>query len=98
MHLAQAYLHVSERLPIEDDSVKRRLDRAYQMLNGYGYSFIKLSVGGYRVYKASTSLLEDTSAIYTTDSTQCTCPDFEKARGNLCKHRLAVMLLEEMGA
>lgn len=98
MNLAQAYLNVSLKLPVEDIKVKQRLDRAYEIINGYGYKITEPSEGvtHYCVEKASTSLLEDTSAHYSVSRETCTCPDFESARGNLCKHRLAIMLLEEM--
>lgn len=102
--IAQAYLDVSLRLPVEDIKVKQRLDRAYEIVNGHGYeitvSAILISndatLKQYEVNKASTSLLADTSAKYIVTNKQCTCPDFETARSNLCKHRLAIMLIEEM--
>jgi hypothetical protein len=125
--LAQAYLDVSLRIPIDDIKVKQRLDRGYEIVNGYGYKIIPQveffcyctvcktvlapdiyehcnevtkglpkHTGSYEVQKASTSLLEDTSARYTVDKDSCTCPDYPTARGGLCKHRLAVMLLQEM--
>lgn len=98
--LTDAYLAISEGLPIEDVKVKQRLDRAYNILTGYGYTITKaIAQEGryiYQIHRASTSLLEDNSAVYTTDSASCTCPDYASARGNLCKHRLAIMLVEEM--
>jgi len=107
--IAQAYLDVSLRLPVEDIKVKQRLDRAYEIVNGHGYAIDVMeyhvtiegtSIEGtstvYCVNKASTSLFTDTSASYTVTNKQCTCPDFETARSNLCKHRLAIMLIEEM--
>lgn len=102
MNLAQAYLNVSLKLPIDDIKVKQRLDRGYDIINGYGYSISQINRPNpnmevcYKVSKASTSMLEDNSAVYHVSITSCTCPDFEKARAGLCKHRLAVMLIEEM--
>ncbi len=91
--LAQAYLNVSLRLPVEDIKVKQRLDRAYEIVNGYGYEITVISKADewnpiyiYHVEKASTSLLQDTSMCYTVTNKSCTCPDFDTARGNLCKH------------
>lgn len=94
--LQSAYFEVSLKLPVEDMKVKQRLDRGYDIVRSYGYSVTKMDDGSYRVYKASTTLLEDTSARYTIINGECTCPDYPTARGNLCKHRIATMLLEEM--
>lgn len=94
--LAQAYLNVSLRLPIDDIKVKQRLDRAYEIVNAPGYEVTAEADGVYSVAKASSSLLADTSAIYVVSNTTCTCPDYATARSNLCKHRLAIMLIEEM--
>lgn len=99
MTLAQAYLSVSDKIPVSDVKVKQRLDRAYEIVRrlGEGYDVIKEdNSNNYKFFKASTSLLEDTSTQYLVSVQECTCPDFDKARGNLCKHRLAVMLLMEM--
>ena len=92
----EAYIAVSGRVPIEDIKVLQRLDRGKGILDSYGYSVDKQGDNSYLVKRASTSLLEDNSATYTVDQTSCTCPDFETARGGLCKHRFAVMLLQEM--
>jgi hypothetical protein len=96
--LWQAYLNVSACLPIEDKKVKDRLDRGLGILQSYGYSLEKNSDNSYTIRKASTSLLEDVSAQYTVTSESCSCPDFPSARGGLCKHRLAVMILNEQEA
>jgi len=101
VNLAEAYLAVSERIPIEDIKVKQRLDRAYDIIraNGSGYTITRYNTtegDKYRIFRASTQLLEDNSAVYTTDTKSCTCPDAEKCRAGLCKHRLAIMLLVEM--
>lgn len=93
---AQAYLDLALKLPIEIKSVKDRLDRAGQQVLNHGYEVRHIQNGTYRVSKASTSLLEDHSQIYLCSNASCTCPDFQSAYGNLCKHRLAVMILEEM--
>lgn len=97
--LHQALLNVSSKLPMDDKKVSDRVNRAYDIVRslGSGYS-IKKNKNGYTVYKESTSLLEDNSVYYTIDERGCSCPDNPTARGNLCKHRLAVMLIEEMRA
>src|SRR5205814_7501672 len=96
-NIQQAYLNVSLLIPVEDIKVKQRLDRAYDILVGYGYEISPVdNKGAYTVRKASTTLLEDNSAEYKVTDSECTCPDFESARGNLCKHRLAIMIMEEM--
>jgi len=100
MKLQQAYLNVAARLPSTPD-IKVRLDRAYDIIrcNGEGYSIqLPFKAGQpYTVHKASTSLLEDTSVSYTVTPQSCTCPDAAKTRTGLCKHRLAILLLQEMG-
>ena len=99
MNLQQAYLNISSKIPVDDIKVKQRLDRGYDMvrLNGQGYTIVGyVDLGQWQVHKASTSLLEDNSHSYDVSLTDCTCPDFTSARGGLCKHRLAVMLLTEM--
>ena len=100
MNLAQAMLNIGARIPITDKSIKDRLNRAYDIVRcqGEGYEVVKPSQQSnfYYVNKASTSLFTDTSARYIVTTTSCTCPDFEKARAGLCKHRLAVILIEEM--
>lgn len=99
--LIQAYLDVSMKIPIEDVKVLQRLDRAESLLKSYGYSVNEVGVDTagntlYHIFKASTTLLEDTSVQYEVTVQHCTCPDYPSARGNLCKHRLAIMLKEEM--
>jgi predicted nucleic acid-binding Zn finger protein len=92
---SDAIAAVLDKLPQDDLSVLARLERANKDVLGYGYD-ITFHDGNYFVSKLSTSLLEDNSNTYIVDNVSCTCPDFEKARGNLCKHRLAIMILEEM--
>ena len=99
--LMQAYLDVSLKIPIEDVKVLQRLDRAEGLLKSYGYSVTEAGIDSagnklYHIFKASTTLLEDTSVQYEVSSASCTCPDYPSARGNLCKHRLAIMIKEEM--
>lgn len=95
--LRQAHFAVSQRLPLEDIKVKQRFERAYNdLINGYGYTIEHLGDGEYLISKASTSLLEDTSVCYAVTVSSCTCPDYETARAGLCKHRMAVMVVEEM--
>lgn len=99
MSLQQAYLNVASTQPTSED-VKRRLDRAYEIVrsNGSGYAIqLPLHKGGvWQVHKASTQLLTDNSVTYLVDSTSCSCPDFTAARGGMCKHRLAVAMVREM--
>jgi hypothetical protein len=98
--LEQAYFNLTLQLPVEDKTVSDRLNRAYSILNGYGYNITQVNNHGgmkqYKVSKLSTSLLEDNSVNYYVTNRSCTCPDYEKARAGLCKHRLAVMIKEEM--
>lgn len=95
--LAQAFLDVSLDLPTDDPSVKRRLDRAYDIARLEGYEIEAITEPyAYRVTRLTTSSLEDNSATYIVDSNSCTCPDFDTARGGLCKHRLAIRMWEKM--
>ena len=100
--LAQAMIAVSQAIPVADKTISDRLNRGYDIVRtlGEGYSVTKKSDGMYSIHKESTASIfsQDSSANYTTSSKTCTCPDFEKARAGLCKHRLAVMLLEEMSS
>lgn len=97
MNLAEAAKKVEAGLPLEDKQVFKSWQKAYnEVLLGYGYELTHWRGGKYCVQKASTSLLEDTSARYDVTAQSCTCPNFPKTRGGLCKHRLAVMVLEEM--
>ena len=99
MTLQQAFLNVAATQPTSED-VKRRLDRAYDIVrsNGSGYSLQRPLHKGdaWKVHKASTQLLEDNSITYLVSSAICTCPDFVSARGGMCKHRLAVAMMIEM--
>lgn len=105
--LQQAMLTISQCIPVADKSVSDRLNRAYDIVRtlGEGYSitlitgeFKGYNNGVYNVHKESTASIfsQDSSADYVADNKSCSCPDFEKARAGLCKHRLAVMLIEEM--
>lgn len=95
--LSEALLAVAATLPVEDVQVQKRMDRAEGILKGYGYEIWRSNVAGcYTIKKASTSLLENNEHSYDVSPASCTCPDFPTARAGLCKHRLAVMILEEM--
>lgn len=95
MNLQEAFLALSQKLP-KDEALLKRLDRAYSIVDGYGYTITHEGEGLYRVEKASTSLFTDESRVYTVTNKTCSCPDFEKVRAGMCKHRLAVRLLEMM--
>lgn len=92
MHIAQAFLVLRESLP-SDEAVLRRLDRGYDIVRKRGYEISKFNDQTWKVHKASTSLLEDTSAVYYVDDKECSCPDYQQAPAGLCKHRLAIKLL-----
>lgn len=97
----QAYVTIAQQLPL-DEKIMQRLDRAKNSVLSYGYDIKATHVDGhgrmiYRISKASTALLEDNGHAYEVTSNTCNCPDYETARAGLCKHRLAVMILEEMG-
>jgi SWIM zinc finger len=94
----EAYFNISQRLPMDDIKVKQRLDRAYDIVIGNGYTVEPLSTDlhEFDIYRESTSLFEDNAVHYYVDEQSCECPDFGSARGGLCKHRLAVMLVKEM--
>ena len=99
----QALFVLTTKLPTEDLKVKQRLDRAYDIVRqlGRGYSITPqvnpvTNEMSYRIYKESTSLLEDNSVYYTVDEQGCSCPDAFSARAGMCKHRLATMIMEEM--
>ena len=94
--LQQAYLDLSIRLPISDKGVSDRLERGKGILQSKGYSVKQINDTEYDVYRESTSLLEDNAVHYTVSTAHCTCPDYDSARANLCKHRLAIMLKIEM--
>ena len=103
MNFHQAAMNVASRYPsfLNDEGFKRRLDRAFAILTKGGYEITKAN-NVYHVNKASTSLFEDNSVTYNVTDESCDCPDFERGveqgtlRGNLCKHRLAVMMLKEL--
>jgi hypothetical protein len=98
--LHQAMLNLSAKLPVEDKKVSDRLNRAYDIVRmlGSGYSITQEKDHSFTVYKESTTLLENNSVYYTIVEDMCSCPDALTARGNFCKHRLAVKLIEEMQA
>jgi SWIM zinc finger len=103
----EAYLKVVEQLPIDDPAVLRRLERADKdILRGYGYTIVQhITLGEdtiYTISKLSTAPMgtsdSQNGSTYTVTPHSCTCPDFESgaARGGLCKHRLAIMIREQM--
>ena len=98
--LKEAFDMVASKLPVTDPTVKARLDRGYGILISQGYSVEPQQADTtlYRVKKASTSLLEDSSASYLVDTLTgtCSCPDWPTARAGLCKHRISVMMLQEI--
>ena len=97
--IQQAFLNVASEIPVSDPSVQVRLDRGYGICISHGYTMTKQEDGTWLVHRASTALLEDNSITYHVSKTGgCTCPDAVdgRARAGLCKHRLAVMLKEEM--
>jgi len=109
MTLQAAFKVIEGRVPVEDPTVKARLNRAYDIVrqNGQGYHLTKSnrtedSIEGYiwHIHKASTAAIvsgEDSSAFYTVDSGGCNCPDaIGRARAKLCKHKLATMIMLEM--
>ena len=96
----QAYVSISQQLPL-DEKLLKRLDRAKNDVLSYGYDVLCIGIDAdgaklYQISKASTTLLEDTSKSYEVTHSTCTCPDYPEARAGLCKHRLAIMILEEM--
>lgn len=100
LSLQQAMVNVGQKIPLADKSVASRLDRAYEILATKRHSYmVQLPTRKgqpYKIIKASTSALNTTPTVYHVTIKTCDCLDFEKARGNLCKHRLAIMLWEEM--
>ena len=97
MRLKDAYDIVAAKLPINDPQVHARLNRGYGILISTGYTVVQHGEL-YRINKASTSLFDDSSASYLVDPVKgmCSCPDWQTARSGLCKHRCAVMLVQEM--
>ena len=96
-NLTQAFLNLANKLP-KDDDISKRLARAYNIVEREGYEIKYCGSGVYEVERLSTNLLRDNGATYVVTKKDCECPDFEKARAGLCKHRLAVMLISEMQA
>lgn len=94
MNIHQAFVELTAKLP-QEKPIQMRLERAYDIVVKFGYSITKAN-NVWHVDKASTSLLEDNSAHYQVTQDSCSCPDFENAPARLCKHRLAVRLLELM--
>ena len=101
----EAYLRVAERLPVDDPTVLRRLERADRdILRGYGYEIKPCPCSStdasrqYYVTKLSTAPMgtDQSDTIYIVSRDNCTCPDNPTARAGLCKHRLAIMIYEEM--
>src|SRR5262245_46958780 len=77
----EAYLKVSEKLPIDDAAVLRRLERAdREILSGYGYTITAHGgrAGLYDIEKLSTDPMgsSDTGSHYLVSCEACTCPDF----------------------
>jgi len=99
--LMQAMIDVGARLPLTDMKVKQRFERAYEIArcllttNG-GYEVKEITPGNYDMHRVSSSLLEDNGVHYTVNRERCTCPDYETARAGLCKHRMAIMLIEDV--
>ncbi len=100
MNVQQALEIIKGILPIEDPTVAARLGRACGLLQQPGYNFTYIDeVNGWHVEKASTSILDTQPSAYSvTKAEGCSCPDAVggRARAGLCKHALAVMLLEQM--
>jgi hypothetical protein len=94
MTLSEASAALARKLPLENPSLRRRFDRAYDMIRMPGYELKKQPDGCYIVEKLSSSLIDDTSALYYVTDTSCTCPDYQTLLQGLCKHRIAIMLLE----
>lgn len=103
MKLTIALAELSLRLP-GLDSICGRLNRAFDIIkcDGSGYNITEFTPNHYQVTKASTSLFDNNTVIYDITKADgskqwvCTCPDYDKAPMNLCKHRLAVMLVVMM--
>ena len=102
MDFKQAFLNVSSRIPTEDESVFKRLNRAYDIIKGTVqdnvYAIEGDSYTTYTIKKTHSSLFGEDTKYYVVNVEDkiCTCPDFDTARSGLCKHRLAVMILMEM--
>ena len=91
-NLDQAFLDVSATIPVQDNSVMIRLQRAYDIIINLGEKYnIEGSGQSYAVFNIVDS------KTYIVNSEGCTCPDAqERARAGLCKHRLATMLYAAM--
>ena len=90
-NLMEAWLNVMCEMP-NDKTLLVRANRASDMIEGKGeiYNIDEYVPGQYAFEKVSSS-----ARYYVTEKT-CTCPDFPSALSNMCKHRLAVLLLIEM--
>src|SRR5262245_17113463 len=100
MNKASAVLAIAQRIP-NDEKLLKRLYRAEQEVLGFGYEIKEIGITSdgrklYSVDKLSTSLLEDNSKQYQVSNKSCNCPDYPEVRAGLCKHRLAIMVKEEM--
>lgn len=94
---------VESELPMEVHGMEGRVRRAVNdiLLSQYiMYELVRVSPVEYTCLRYSTSLFEDNSIMYHIKKEQfawvCDCPDYEKAPFNLCKHRIAVQINEEM--
>jgi hypothetical protein len=85
-------------------ALERRIQRAVNDIilgEGIRYSTMKLGDAEYTIHRYTTSMFEDNATDYEVKregryTWVCNCPDYEKAPFNLCKHRLAVTILEGM--
>lgn len=104
MTLHEAFIAVGVTLPLHTKSVSDRLNRAYDIVRMSDSEYMLLKTAGadgdhWHITKASGSLVGEDSHYTITPTAGCSCPDaIERAEGGLCKHRLAVRLLEAMGA
>lgn len=98
---------VESELPMETAGVAKRVQRAVNdilLQLKVRYELVKVHSACYQVLRYSTSIFEDNSMVYAVTKIdgawQCTCPDYTEGRApfNLCKHRLAVQIQEEMGS
>lgn len=89
--LWQAWLDVMSEMP-NDPALMARANRGSDIIEGRGeeYTIDEYLPSKFIMVKVSSQ------AQYHVDLFTCTCPDYPSARGNLCKHRLAAMLLLEM--
>ena len=91
-NLDQAFLDIASQVPVQDNSVMIRLQRAYDIIETLGEKYtIEDSAGAYAVFNIADG------KTYIVNTEGCTCPDAqERARAGLCKHRLATMLYAAM--